>query len=166
MDVRELQRPLKKQYRADPSSAFITLRASGAQGNAPIACSVEVGRALHEAQAHKGTGGAGTAACSGDMLLGALAACAQVTCQMVAAAMGIDTTRIAVEVEGDLDLKGTLGIDHEAPVGFQSIRLHFDIDAPGADREQLESLRDKATRYCVVLATLRRPPPIEVTWGP
>lgn len=164
MDVRELQRPLKHHYRSDPTAANITLRAKGTEGDAPIACSVEVGRAIHEAQAHKGTGGAGTAACSGDMLLGALAACAQVTCQMVAAAMGIETRRIGVDVEGDLDLKGTLGIDKEAPVGFQSIRLSFDIDAPGADPQQLEDLRAKTTRYCVVLATLREPPAIDVTW--
>lgn len=165
MDVRQLQKPLKQQYRADPSSAIITLRATGAQGDAPIACSVEVGRAVHEAQAHKGTGGAGTAACSGDMLLGALAACAQVTCQMVAAAMGIETQRIGVEVEGDLDLRGTLGIDSDTRVGFQSIRLRFDFEALGVEPEQLESLREKTTRYCVVLATLQQPPPVEVTWA-
>lgn len=165
MDVRQLQRPLKQQYRADPSSAIITLRATGAQGGAPIACSVDVGRAVHEAQAHKGVGGAGTAACSGDMLLGALAACAQLTCQMVAAAMGIETQRIGVEVEGDLDLRGTLGIDSDTPVGFQSIRLRFDIEALGVEPEQLESLREKTARYCVVLATLQQPPPVEVTWA-
>jgi uncharacterized OsmC-like protein len=165
MDVRELQRPLKQQYRADPSAAVITLRATGAQGETPLACSVEVGRAIHEAQAHKGTGGAGTAACSGDMLLGALAACAQVTCQMVAAAMGIETQRIGVEVEGDLDLRGTLGVDPDTPVGFQAIRLSFDIDAPGVDPDQLASLREKTERYCVVLQTLRRPPPVEEIWN-
>ena len=165
MDVRELQRPLKERYREKPSSAEITLRASGSEGSAPISCSVEVGRAVHEAQAHAGTGGAGTAACSGDMLLGALAACAQVTCQMVAAAMGIATQRIGVEVEGDLDLKGTLGIDPEASVGFQSLRLRFDIDAPGADAEQLDSLREKTLRYCVVLQTLTEPPRVDVSWS-
>jgi uncharacterized OsmC-like protein len=165
MDVRELQRPLKQQYRGDPSSATITLRATGTEGEAAMACSVEVGRAIHEAQAHKGTGGAGTAACSGDMLLGALAACAQVTCQMVAAAMGIEAERIGVEVEGDLDLRGTLGIDPDTPVGFQSIRLRLDVDAPDLDAEQLERLREKTTRYCVVLATLGEPPPIELSWG-
>jgi uncharacterized OsmC-like protein len=165
MDVRALQRPLKEQYRADPSSGVITLRASGAQGETPLACSVEVGRAIHEAQAHKGTGGAGTAACSGDLLLGALAACAQVTCQMVAASMGIESNRIAVEVEGDLDLRGTLGVDPDTPVGFQAIRLRFDIHAPGASPEQLLSLQEKTERYCVVLQTLRRPPPVEETWN-
>lgn len=165
MDVREVQRPLKQKYRSDPSAALITLHAKGTEAGAPIACSVEVGRAIHEAQAHKGTGGAGTAACSGDMLLGALAACAQVTCQMVAAAMGIETRRIAVAVEGDIDLKGTLGVDRAAPVGFQSVRLNFDIDAPGADEQQLADLREKTMRYCVVLDTLRRPPPVEVRWA-
>lgn len=164
MDVRELQRPLKQRYRADPSSATITLRATGTRGDTPIACSVEVGRAVHEAQAHRGVGGTGSAACSGDMLLGALAACAQVTCQMVAAAMGIETRKLAVEVEGDLDLRGTLGIDPQVPVGFQAIRLRFDIEAPGVTPEQLEALREKTTRYCVVLATLRQPPSIDVTW--
>ena len=164
MNIRELQRPLKEHYREDPTSAEISLHASGSQGDGPIACSVEVGRAVHEAQAHKGTGGAGTAACSGDMLLGALAACAQVTSQMVAAAMGIETRSIKVDVEGDLDLKGTLGIDRDAPVGFKAIRLSFDIDAPEASREQLENLKEKTQRYCVVLATLENPPPIGIEW--
>lgn len=165
MDIRELQRPLKRRYREDPSSAEITLRAAGSQGDAPIACSVDVGRAVHQAQAHEGAGGAGTAACSGDMLLGALAACAQVTCQMVAAAMGIEARSITADVSGDLDLKGTLGIDKGAPVGFKSIRLRLDIDAPTASSEELEALREKTQKYCVVLATLQQPPPTEVTWA-
>lgn len=165
MDVRELQRPLKRRYREDPSSAEITLRATGSQGDAPIACSVEVGRAIHEAQVHRGAGGAGTAACSGDMLLGALAACAQVTCQMVAAAMGIEARSIKAEVDGDLDLKGTLGIDKGAPIGFKSLRLSLNIDAPAASTEDLEALREKTQKYCVVLATLQQPPPIEVSWA-
>lgn len=164
MDIRETQRPLKSRYREDPSTALITLKASGSQGDTPIACSVAVGQAIHEAQAHKGTGGAGTAACSGDMLLGALAACAQVTCQMVAAAMGIAARRIQVDVEGDLDLKGTLGIDKEAKVGFSSIRLLFDIDAPGVSSSDLASLQEKTQKYCVVLATLQEPPPLEIDW--
>ena len=165
MDVRELQRPLKRRYREEPSSAEITLRATGSQRDAPMACSVEVGSAIHEAQAHEGTGGAGTAACSGDMLLGALAACAQVTCQMVAAAMGIEARSIKAEVHGDLDLKGTLGIDKGAPVGFKSIRLSLDVDAPTASPEELEALREKSHKYCVVLATLQQPPAIEVSWA-
>ena len=164
MNIRELQRPLKQRYRSEPSAAMITLKASGKQGDGPIACSVEVGRAVHEAQAHTGAGGAGTAACSGDMLLGALAACAQVTCQMVAAAMGLEIDHIAVEAEGDIDLRGTLGVDRETPVGFQSIRLNFRIESPTATGEQLADLREKTTRYCVVLASLNEPPPIEVSW--
>src|SRR5437899_7028941 len=122
MDVRSLQRPLKEQYRRDPSSSRITLTAKGAETATPMACSVDIGRAVYEAQAHTGVGGAGTAACSGDLLLGALAACAQITCQMVATAMGIPTDRIAVEVTGDLDLRGTLGISREVPVGFETIK--------------------------------------------
>jgi uncharacterized OsmC-like protein len=162
MDLRTAQKPLKDRYRSEPASALITLKASGVQGDAPIACSVAVGQAIHEAQAHKGVGGAGTAACSGDMLLGALAACAQITCQMVAASMGIETERVEVTVEGDLDLRGTLGVDREAPVGFQDIRLNFDIDAPRASDEQLESLSRKTQQYCVVLQTLKQPPPVSV----
>jgi uncharacterized OsmC-like protein len=99
------------------------------------------------------------------MLLGALAACAQVTCQMVAAAMGIETKRISVEVEGDLDLRGTLGVDREAPVGFQGIRLNFDIDAPDATPDQLADLQKKTARYCVVLQTLQQPPTVDIAWA-
>ncbi len=109
LDIRSLQKPLKDQYRQDPASSVITLTARGTQTDAPISCSVDLGRQIYQAQAHKGVGGAGTGACSGDLLLGALAACAQITCQMVAAAMGIPTEGIDVTVEGDLDLKGTLG---------------------------------------------------------
>ena len=149
--------------RAEPGAARITLTARGAQSGAAVACSVDLGRAMRsvEAQAHAGVGGPGTAACSGDLLLGALAACAQVTCQMVAAAMGIEATRIEVVVEGDLDLRGTLGIDG-ARVGFETIRLRLDLDAPGVAAEQLEALREKTERYCVVLQTLREPPRIEI----
>ena len=165
MDIRTLQRPLKDQYRQDPSSSRITLTAHGAQaGSAPIACSVDLGRAIYQAQAHQGVGGAGTGACSGDLLLGALAACAQITCQMVAAAMGIPTESIDVKVEGDLDLQGTLGISKEAPVGFQNIRVVFDVRAPGATQEQLSALRTKTEQYCVVMQTLLHPPRIENKW--
>lgn len=165
MDLRSLQRPLKERYRADPSSSRITLVARGSQTDAPIACSVDLGRAIYEAQAHSGVGGAGTGACSGDLLLGALAACAQITCQMVAAAMGIPTRRIEVVVESDLDLRGTLGIARDRPVGFEAIRARFEIDAPEATPEQLAALREKAEQYCVVMQTLRQPPQIEVEWG-
>jgi uncharacterized OsmC-like protein len=160
MELREVQRPLKARYREDPSASLITLTARGSQTDAPVTCSIEVGRALHEAQAHAGVGGPGTAACSGDLLLGALAACAQVTCQMVAAAMGIETERIEVVVEGDLDLRGTLGIG-DAPVGFSAIRLRLEVDAPGASEQDLAALREKTEKYCVVLQTLRQPPPVE-----
>ena len=160
-----MQEPLKAGYRADPDSGKITLVARGAQGDEPIACSVDLGRAIHEAQAHAGVGGAGTGACSGDMLLGALAACAQITCQMVAAAMGIDVRDIAVTVEGDLDLRGTLGVDRDAPVGFTDVRLAFAVDAPGATAEQLEGLQRRTERYCVVMQTLTSPPPVTTTWS-
>jgi uncharacterized OsmC-like protein len=154
MDLKELQAPLKQGYRDDPGEAHITLTARGSQTDTPVGCSVDIGRALYEAQAHSGVGGAGTAACSGDLLLGALAACAQITCQMVAAAMEIAVDRIEVEVQGDLDLRGTLGVDRDAPVGFEEIRARFEIDAPSASDEQLDALIRKTERYCVVLQTL------------
>src|SRR5438874_1325045 len=137
MDVRSMQKPLKEQYRREPASSRITLKAHGRQKDAPIACSVDLGRAIYDAQAHSGVGGAGTGACSGDLLLGALAACAQITCQMVAAAMGIIAERVEVTVEGDLDLRGTLGISKDVPVGFAGIRLRFEIVAREATAEQL-----------------------------
>jgi uncharacterized OsmC-like protein len=165
MDIRTLQRPLKDQYRQDPASSRITLTATGRQTDAPISCSVDLGRAIYNAQAHKGVGGAGTGACSGDLLLGALAACAQITCQMVAAAMGIPTEGIDVTVEGDLDLSGTLGISKEAPVGFESIRVKFDVRAPGATAEQLSALQAKTEQYCVVMQTLQHPAKIESVWS-
>jgi uncharacterized OsmC-like protein len=161
MDLRETQRPLKERYREDGGAAKVTLRADASESDAPVACSVDVGRAIHEAQAHTGVGGPGTAACSGDMLLGALAACAQLTCQMVATSMGIATERIAVEVEGDLDLRGTLGVDKNVPAGFEAIRARFDVDAPNASDEDLAALIDKTERYCTVLQTLRNPPPVD-----
>src|SRR5438067_2858936 len=164
MDLRALQRPLKDQYRADASTAKITLTARGTQTDAPTSCSVDLGRAIYDAQAHSGVGGAGTGACSGDLLLGALAGCAQITCQMVATAMGVPTTRIEVQVEGDLDLRGTLGLSKDVPVGFETIRVHFDIDAPEATAEQLRALREKTEQYCVVMQTLTHPPTIQVEW--
>jgi uncharacterized OsmC-like protein len=164
MDLRSVQKPLKEKYRSEPGSSRITLRARGSQTGTPISCSVDIGRAVYEAQAHAGVGGPGTAACSGDMLLGALAACAQVTCQMVAEAMGIEAERIEVEVEGDLDLAGTLGVSKEVPVGFEHIRTRFDVVAPDATEEQLEDLRKKTEQYCVVFQTLARPPELETEW--
>lgn len=166
MDIRSLQRPLKERYRGDPGASRITLRATGSQTGAPVACSVDIGRAIYQAEAHAGVGGAGTGACSGDLLLGALAACAQITCQMVAAAMGIAVERIHVTVEGDLDLAGTLGISREVPVGFEHIQLRFEVVAPQASAEQLRALREKTEQYCVVMQTLLHPPKIEASWAP
>jgi uncharacterized OsmC-like protein len=160
MDLRASQAPIKDRYREDPDDALITLTATASETDTPVACSVEAGQAIQAAQAHAGVGGPGTAACSGDLLLGALAACAQVTCQMVAASMGIETERIAIKVEGDLDLRGTLGVSREAKVGFEAIRLTLDVDAPGADPAELASLKEKTERYCTVLQTLREPPAI------
>src|SRR6202162_162943 len=154
MDIRSLQKPLKEQYRNDTNASLITIRAKGRQTDVPVACSVDIGRAFYHAEAHKGVGGAGAGACSGDLLLGALAACAQITCQMVAGAMGIPTESIAVTVEGDLDLQGTLEISKEVPVGFESLRVNFDIRAPQATEEQVQALQAKTEQYCVVMQTL------------
>ena len=165
MDLRTLQKPLKEQYRADPNASQITIRAKGEQTDVPIACSVDIRRAIYQAEAHQGVGGGGTGACSGDLLLGALAACAQITCQMVASAMGIPTERIEVTVEGGLDLRGTLGISKDVPVGFESIRLHFDVAASQATPEQLRGLQEKTEQYCVVMQTLMRPPRLETDWA-
>jgi len=164
MDLRSIQKPLKEKYRSDPSSSRITLKAHGDQTNTPIACSVQVGQKIFEAQAHSGVGGPGTAACSGDLLLGALAACAQLTCQLVATAMGIPVEHIRVEVEGEMDLSGTLGISKEVPVGFQDIHAKFDVDAPEATKEQLAALREKTEQYCVVIQTLMAPPRVRTSW--
>jgi uncharacterized OsmC-like protein len=164
VDIRSLQKPLKEQYRNDPNASQITIRAKGGQTDVPVSCSIDIGRAIYQAEAHQGVGGGGTGACSGDLLLGALAACAQITCQMVAAAMGINTERIEVTVEGELDLRGTLGISKEVPVGFNSIRLHFDVAAPEATPEQLRGLREKTEQYCVVMQTLMQPPRLQSEW--
>ena len=164
MDIRATQKPLKDQYRQDPDSSRITISAHGRQTDAPVSCSVDLGRAIYAAQAHKGVGGAGTSACSGDLLLGALAACAQITCQMVVSAMQIPVEGIEVRVEGDLDLQGTLGLSKTVPVGFEEIRLHFDVKAPRATPEQLAALQAKTEQYCVVMRTLLDPPRIKSSW--
>jgi uncharacterized OsmC-like protein len=164
LDLRAIQRPLKEKYRSDADAAIITLKAHSSQTETPMSCSVDIGRAIYEAQAHAGVGGAGTAACSGDVLLAALAACAQITSQMVATAMDVPTNRIEVRVEGDLDLRGTLGISKEVPVGFAAIRVWFDIDASDATPEQIQALREKSEQYCVVMQTLLNPPHIETVW--
>jgi uncharacterized OsmC-like protein len=164
MDLRTIQAPLKQRYRSEPGSSRIALTARGGQTDAPIGCSVDIGRAVYEAQAHAGVGGAGTGACSGDLLLGALAACAQITCQMVATAMKIPVEKIEVTVDGDMDLAGTLGISKDVPVGFESIRVRFDVKAPEASAEQMASLREKTEQYCVVMQTLLKPPKIGSEW--
>jgi uncharacterized OsmC-like protein len=165
VDIRSIQKPLKEQYRREPGSSRITLTARGGETNTPLSCSVDIGRAVYQAEAHKGVGGAGTAACSGDLLLGALAACAQLTCQLVATAMGVPVQHIGVTVDGDMDLAGTLGISKDVPVGFDAIRVKFNIDAPVATSEQLRGLQEKTEQYCVVLQTLLHPPRIEAVWG-
>ena len=165
MDIRSLQKPLKEQYRRDPASSRITLVAKGNETATPLACSVDIGRAIYQAEAHQGVGGTGTAACSGDLLLGALAACAQLTCQLVATAMGIPTRHIEVTVSGDMDLQGTLGISKEVPVGFEAIHVQFDVDTPQATPEQWQALHEKTEQYCVVLQTLLHPPKITSRWG-
>jgi uncharacterized OsmC-like protein len=166
VDVRALQKSLKEQYRRDAGASRITLRASSDSAETPVACSVDIGRAIYQAEAHVGVGGPGTAACSGDLLLGALAACAQITCQMVAAAMGIRTESIQVSIEADLDLRGTLGISRDVPVGFEEIRVRFDVVAPEASTDQLRALREKTEQYCVVMQTLMRPPSLHTEWVP
>jgi uncharacterized OsmC-like protein len=160
-----VQKPFKDQYRQDPASSRITLRAQGAPAGSPIACSVDIGRAIYAAEAHRGVGGPGTGACSGDLLLGALAACAQITCQLVATALGIEFEKIEAAVEGDLDLRGTLGVSKDVPVGFESIRVRLDVSAPGATGEQLRTLSEKTEQYCVVLQTLTNPAAIQVDWN-
>ena len=165
MDIRSLQKPLKEQYRRDPESSRITLTAKGTETATPLACSVDIGHAIHQAEAHKGVGGTGTAACSGDLLIGALAACAQLTCQLVATAMGVPTRHIEVTVSGDMDLQGTLGISKEVAVGFEAIHVQFNLDAPQTTAEQLRTLQEKTEQYCVVLQTMLHPPEIRTRWN-
>lgn len=154
--LREVQAPLKSRYKDDPTTAVVTLRAKGEIGQEALACRVETGRALVEAGLHPASGGSGLQACSGDMLLEALAACAGVTLSAVATALGVEIRRGTVEAEGDLDFRGTLGVAKDAPVGFAAIRLRFDL-ATDADEEQLATLLKLTERYCVVLQTLRAP---------
>ena len=154
--LRASQQPLKDAYRSDPGQALITLRASGELGNEGISCSVATGAALTEAGLHPATGGDGTLACSGDMLLQALAACAGVTLRAVATSLQIPVAGGTVHAEGDLDFRGTLGVDRDAPVGFTAIRLRFDLDT-GATEEQLATLLRLTERYCVVYQTLAAP---------
>jgi uncharacterized OsmC-like protein len=159
--LRERQAPIKELYRAEPESATIVLRAKGTLDGEDIVCSVETGRALVAAGLHPGTGGDEFHACSGDMLLQALAACAGVTLRSVATSMELSVTG-TVEVEGDLDFRGTLGIDREAPVGFQAIRLAFKLQSD-ATEEQLDTLIKQTERYCVVYQTLLGGVTVDVT---
>ena len=160
-DLRSVQAPLKERYREAPEAALITLRAQGSIGEG-VSCKIETGKALVTAGLHPATGGSGQAACSGDMLLEALVACAGVTLNAVATALGIELRDAKLVAEGDLDFRGTLGVSKEAPVGFQSIRLSFELDTD-ASEEQLATLLRLTERYCVVYQTLAKPPPLSVT---
>ena len=159
-ELRSLQAPLKQRYREHADSALITLKAEGRLGEG-VSCSVDTGRALVEAGLHPGTGGSGLQACSGDMLLQALVACAGVTLGAVATALGLELRDARVRAEGDLDFRGTLGVAKDAPVGFREIRLNFEIDSP-AGAEEIAKLIELTERYCVVYQTLRHPPAIVV----
>ena len=159
-ELRAVQAPLKDRYRAEPDAAIVTLRAEGSLSTSDVTCSVQTGRALVEAGLHPATGGEGSFACSGDMLLEALVACAGVTVRSVATNRQIDVAG-TVRAEGDLDFRGTLGVDREAPVGFRSIRLVFDLDSD-APADVLDELVATTERYCVVLQTLAAAPVLSV----
>ena len=160
--LRAMQAPLKDRYKSDPKSATITLKAKGSLDDTNIACKVETGRALAVAGLHPATGGSGMELCSGDMLLEALVACAGVTLKAVATALDIPLKSGQVSAEGDLDFRGTLGVDKTAPVGFAQIRLRFDVDTD-VPREKLDQLLKLTERYCVVYQTIKSGPPVEVT---
>ncbi|MCB1500176.1 MAG: OsmC family protein [Bauldia sp.] len=161
MDLKSLQAPLKARYREEPSAALVTLHAEGALSDG-VTCSVETGRALVKAGLHPATGGSPANACSGDMLLQALVACAGVTMNAVATSLGFAVRDVKVRAEGDLDFRGTLGVDKAAPVGFRDIRLNFEIDGDLTDDERATLVR-LTERYCVVLQTIRSSPPITST---
>jgi uncharacterized OsmC-like protein len=158
-----LQGPLKERYRAEPDAALVTLRAEGSLGDG-VSCSVQTGRALAEAGLHPATGGDGTLLCSGDMLLEALVACAGVTLRAVATSLELPVTTGRVHAEGDLDFRGTLGVDRDAPVGFSAIRLSFELDGD-LDAEQLALLQKLTERYCVVYQTLAGGPELSVSFS-
>jgi len=159
-ELRAMQAPIKQKYKENPDAAVVTLRAEGRIGEG-IACRVDTGRALVEAGLHPATGGNGLQACSGDMLLEALVACAGVTLKAVATAIGVELRDATVRAEGDLDFRGTLGVAKDAPVGFREIRLRFDLDTD-APAEQKKKLVELTERYCVVLQTIRRAPEITI----
>lgn len=160
--LRNLQAPLKAKYKTDPASAVITLTAKGDLDGEGIACKVDTGRALVEAGLHPASGGNGLQACSGDMLLESLVACAGVTLKAVATALGIVMRKGTVSAEGDLDFRGTLGVAKDAPVGFSAIRLRFDIDSD-EPQDRIDALTKLTERYCVVYQTLASPPPISIS---
>ncbi len=160
-ELKALQAPIKDKYRNDPGAAVITLRAEGRVGEG-IACRVDTGKALVEAGLHPATGGSGTQACSGDMLLEALVACAGVTLKAVATAIGVELRDAKVLAEGDLDFRGTLGVAKDAPVGFREIRLRFELDTDAAE-EQRKKLIELTERYCVVLQSIRVAPKLTVS---
>ncbi len=159
-ELRTIQAPLKQRYRDDPGAALVTLRATGTLDDASVSCRVDTGRAMVEAGLHPATGGSGLQACSGDMLLQALVACAAVTLRAVSTALAIPIRRGDVRAEGDLDFRGTLGVDREVPVGFQRIRLEFALETD-ATAGQLAKLLQLTERYCVVLQTLRGGPVVD-----
>jgi uncharacterized OsmC-like protein len=161
--LREVQAPLKERYREEPAAAVVTLEASGELGEG-VSCSVQTGRAIAEAGLHPASGGDGSQLCSGDMLLEALVACAGVTLRAVATSLGIEVRSGTVRAEGELDFRGTLAVDRDAPVGFTAIRLAFELDAE-ASEEELETLLKLTERYCVVFQTLNRPPQLSATLG-
>jgi uncharacterized OsmC-like protein len=161
-ELRALQAPIKDRYKKDPAAAVVTLRAQGRMGEG-IACRVDTGRAMVEAGLHPASGGSGMQACSGDMLLEALVACAGVTLKAVATAIQVDLRDATVSAEGDLDFRGTLGVAKDAPVGFREIRLRFDLDTD-APQEQQKKLIELTERYCVVLQTIRKTPPVAVSF--
>ena len=161
--LQAVQKPLKDRYREEPTAAVITLRAEGELDAEHIACKVDTGRQLVEAGLHPATGGTGALACSGDMLLEALVACAGVTLRSVATSMELDVAG-SVHAEGDLDFRGTLGVDREAPVGFTAIRLRFDLTGDASD-EELAKLLERTERYCVVFQTLAGGVPVELAYS-
>ena len=162
-ELQAVQAPLKERYREEPAAALITLRADGELDKEQIACKVDTGRALVEAGLHPATGGTGALACSGDMLLEALVACAGVTLRSVATSMELEVSG-SVHAEGDLDFRGTLGVDRETPVGFTAIRLRFELASDGTE-EQLAKLLERTERYCVVYQTLAGGVPVEITYS-
>src|ERR1700675_2649667 len=160
-ELRATQAPIKDRYKSDPAAAMITLKAKGSIDNEGIACKVETGRALAVAGLHPATGGSGLELCSGDLLLEALVACAGVTLKSVATAIEVPLRKGDVTAEGDLDFRGTLGVDKDAPVGFAEIRLRFDVDTD-APQDKLDQLLKLTERYCVVYQTIKSGPPVEV----